>query len=417
MDSPLSRSLTFDDVVAWPESAVALLERSGILKRGGVPQTVVCDGCEEGCIEDVEWWCAEDDILSAYVICERRSDIGRVKVRPERLATWEVSCGGLADVIARELGGRANELARGRLWLVGKIQTDSVGTDVLIARSLGSDDGEGIWREIRGRAGVLFVPSIPTGITVSTESLEVIRLEDVLTLDGSGLSLNMSRIEEAAQRAFERSYTREVKSDRYRYRFAKGVDSFDIVYDGVAVNPPLRISKGLCYIQFLLAHPGEEYFALDIVLEVDGTLHEAKDLFAVMSPGEIKEYGALQEGFVDAGEIMDEDYEKDVRRRLNKAKRKRDLANARGDQEAAEEAESEIRHYSRALAEAIGKGGGHRALGDYNERARVAVTQAVHRAMRKLQKQHPPLYEHLSSSLRTGTVCIYNPAAPIDWNF
>ena len=322
VDSPLSRSLTFDDVVAWPESAVALLERSGILKRGGVPQTVVCDGCEEGCIEDVEWWCAEDDILSAYVICERRSDIGRVKVRPERLATWEVSCGGLADVIARELGGRANELARGRLWLVGTIQTDGVGTDVLIARSLGSDDGEGIWREIRGRAGVLFVPSIPTGITVSTESLEVIRLEDVLTLDGSGLSLNMSRIEEAAQRAFERSYTREVKSDRYRYRFAKGVDTFEI-----------------------------------------------------------------------------------------------DLANARGDQEAAEEAESEIRHYSRALAEAIGKGGRHRALGDYNERARVAVTQAVHRAMRKLQKQHPPLYEHLSSSLRTGSVCIYNPVAPIDWKF
>ena len=85
LDDPLSASFTFDDICGWPECMLRALESGGILNRGGNAQTVVCDGCGEACVEDVEFSRDGDGSLAAYVICGGRCDIGRVRVAPERL--------------------------------------------------------------------------------------------------------------------------------------------------------------------------------------------------------------------------------------------------------------------------------------------------------------------------------------------
>ena len=52
-------------------------------------------------------------------------------------------------------------------------------------------------------------------------------------------------------------------------------------------------------------------------------------------------------------------------------------------------------------------------LGPASERARVAVTRAVRYAMSRIGQHDPPLGEHLSRAIRTGTYCVHLPDSRI----
>jgi hypothetical protein len=414
LNSLPNASFTFDDIGLWPVGVVSALEGSGILKRGGTAQTVTCDGCENACVEDVEFSRDGEGSVIGYVVCRERDDIGRVRIAPERLRTWEINPGGLAAFISRQLGEEAEDLLPGRLWLLGTIQADGTGTDLLLARGLGWPDGDQILRNARsrtrGRPAVLVVPTP----TLQADSFETVPLADVLRLDEEGLAVDAAPIRQAAERA-------RMASGRYpqgcRYLFRKGVDTWVLVYDGNEVSPPLKNSKGLHYLAFLLANPGRTFHALQIVHEVDGKPYDPNEILSAMSAEELEEQGLSVSGFTDAGDIMDDKYEADVRRQIKQLEKKLDLAKTRGDQHSANEIETELGQYRRALAEGIGRSGRHRSFGNAPEKARVAVTQAIKRVLNKLNKQHPALYQHLAASVRTGTECTYNPTTPIDWEF
>ncbi len=117
---------------------------AGLLKQASYATSVVCDGCEEACLSDVEFIGEEDGTpLRAYVVCERREDIGRVNVPLERLRRWAVDLGGLAAVIARKLGavGGVEELVARRLWWLGRATFRAGRADVFMARGLRSQEG------------------------------------------------------------------------------------------------------------------------------------------------------------------------------------------------------------------------------------------------------------------------------------
>jgi hypothetical protein len=44
------------------------------------------------------------------------------------------------------------------------------------------------------------------------------------------------------------------------------------------------------------------------------------------------------------------------------------------------------------------------------------VTTRIRDAIRRIAQADPELGEHLSRSVRTGTFCVYDPAAPLHWS-
>lgn len=63
----------------------------------------------------------------------------------------------------------------------------------------------------------------------------------------------------------------------------------------------------------------------------------------------------------------------------------------------------------RELSRAVGLSGRDRRAASASERARAAVTRAVRQAITKIGEHHPPLGDHLTRTIRTGTYCAYMP--------
>ena len=49
------------------------------------------------------------------------------------------------------------------------------------------------------------------------------------------------------------------------------------------------------------------------------------------------------------------------------------------------------------------------------ERARSAVTQRNRSTIARLSEISPPLGSHLRASVRTGSFCVYDPPAGVEW--
>ena len=179
----------------------------------------------------------------------------------------------------------------------------------------------------------------------------------------------------------------------------------------------LQDHKGIRYIAVLLQHQGQELEALQLAWMVHKRMPFGDPVYSKMSGAELAEHGLRVGGLGDSGPIMDADSEADARRRLDELEQKRDLAEAMDDAEAVTRAEGKMQDYVRALSEGIGLGGRHRRAGSASEKARIATTQAIDRALRRIQKVHPALHDHLDSAVQTGITCWYKPATHIDWEF
>lgn len=179
--------------------------------------------------------------------------------------------------------------------------------------------------------------------------------------------------------------------------FRREGDYWSVVFAGRTAR--LRDSKGLRYLARLLAAPGRELHALDLV-----ALEGGGPAAGVMAAG-------------DAGELLDARARAAYRRRL--AEIDEDLEDARetGDARRAVQAELERDVLVRELVRAVGLGGRERRAGSASERARSAVTRALRQALARIRQHHAPLGAHLDHALRTGTYCAYrpDPRAPVAW--
>jgi hypothetical protein len=163
----------------------------------------------------------------------------------------------------------------------------------------------------------------------------------------------------------------------------------------------LRDSKGLRDLRELLAQPGTSIAALDLAT----------------SRGERRR--ATQHGLhppSDTGEVLDATARAAYRRRLQELQDEADDADAMGDAERSARLASERDALLTALTTVYGLGGRSRRMGSPAERARTAVTTRIRDAIRRIARSDPDLGEHLSRSVRTGTFCVYDPAAPLHWS-
>ncbi|CAN5122009.1 AAA family ATPase [soil metagenome] len=173
----------------------------------------------------------------------------------------------------------------------------------------------------------------------------------------------------------------------------------------------LKDTKGLRYLARLLAEPGRERHALDLVAAETGSDRTAR-------AGAILQEHSMRSSPGDAGEVLDRQSVVAYRRRLSELEEEVEEARAWADPERAARAEAERDFLIRELSAAVGLGGRMRRASSVSERARLSVTRAIRAALSRIAKQSPALGDHLQATIHTGTFCSYlpDPRVPVDWH-
>ena len=84
-----------DEVAQWPESALEVLVKSGLLGRAEPARVIECDGCERNCFMPVHVRPAEGSRPArAFISCDKPEDVGRVPVELGRLSAMAKSRAG-----------------------------------------------------------------------------------------------------------------------------------------------------------------------------------------------------------------------------------------------------------------------------------------------------------------------------------
>ncbi len=155
----------------------------------------------------------------------------------------------------------------------------------------------------------------------------------------------------------------------------------------------LRDSRGMHYLRALLAAPGREIPALDL---------------AAGGPGLIVS---------DTTPLLDTTARETYRRRIRELDSELAAADHAGNRAAAERALTERQALVGELHRATGLAGRPRRATADAERARVNVTRTIRAAIDRITLAAPIAGTHLQSSIRTGTLCRYQPASgdPESW--
>lgn len=193
--------------------------------------------------------------------------------------------------------------------------------------------------------------------------------------------------------------------------FRREGEYWSVSFEGDAFR--LKDSKGLRYLAKLLARPGTEMFALDLVMADSGR--------AAPRPGarERAEAGLDLTGPGDAGVMLDAKAKAQYKERLEELREDLEEAESFNDPERAARAREEMDFLARELSAAVGLGGRDRKAASDSERARVNATRALRAAVERIAEHSPALGKHFEATLKTGTFCAYtpDPRMPASWRF
>ena len=164
-------------------------------------------------------------------------------------------------------------------------------------------------------------------------------------------------------------------------------DTWRWTYAGSSVV--IKASKGMNDLARLVAEPGREMSALDLM----GSTKAADDAIPT----------------------LDSEARSDIEHRIRELQDDLDDAERNHDLQRAERAAVEMDVLIDHLTAAVGLGGRSRRTGTDPERARSAVTQRIRSTIKRIDRLHPKLGGHLSVSLHTGIFCSYRPPEPTDW--
>src|SRR5687767_527848 len=95
-----------DELQLGPSEAVAALKSQGLLTKAESARSTICPGCEQQCVMPVETQRSEFRDPSSFIVCDKRGDINRVPLSPERLVQWRCSVRAVCHFVADQLGLR-----------------------------------------------------------------------------------------------------------------------------------------------------------------------------------------------------------------------------------------------------------------------------------------------------------------------
>jgi tetratricopeptide (TPR) repeat protein len=187
---------------------------------------------------------------------------------------------------------------------------------------------------------------------------------------------------------------------------AREGDVWRLDYEGRVLR--VRDAKGMRHLALLLANPGIEFHAVDVATAAEGGT----------GPGaESVEGLGVRAGTGDAGPALDSQAKAEYRSRLEDLRAEIEEAESFNDPERAARAREEMDFIAHELSAAVGLGGRDRRAASAAERARVNVTRALRREIRRIADEDAGLGRELETTVRTGTFCAYepDPRRPVAW--
>jgi hypothetical protein len=115
----------YDEINNWPDGAVDLFIKNGILQAMKPAASVECQGCEENCIMEVNKLPAENKKPArAFIACDKHNDVGRIPVDFCQLQQWQISGSLLADTLNKLLMLSQSTLNNsiGKEWKLGMLK-------------------------------------------------------------------------------------------------------------------------------------------------------------------------------------------------------------------------------------------------------------------------------------------------------
>jgi tetratricopeptide (TPR) repeat protein len=168
-----------------------------------------------------------------------------------------------------------------------------------------------------------------------------------------------------------------------------------------AVRFHLKDAKGVQHLACLLANPGKEFHALDLV---------GVSLPAPAAAGlPAQDLSVRSRGQDDAGPLLDPQAKAEYKQRVSDLHEELEEAEAFNDPERASRARAELDFIEAELSAAVGLGGRDRRMGGSAERARVNVTRALKGTVDRVAEYDEALGHHLRTCVRTGMFCVYDP--------
>ncbi|WP_203909074.1 ATP-binding protein [Rhizocola hellebori] len=221
-----------------------------------------------------------------------------------------------------------------------------------------------------------------------------IELANVLARQGDPVSARQmltTAADVAAELGLEGLYDRVLRlratTEAPAAEFRKQSEIWILTFAGTTKQ--LADAKGLHDIAALLAAPGQQISALQL-------------------------YGSPDPD-TGADEILDAQARAAYKQRLADLEEEIDAAEATHDDGRAAKYRAERDALVAGLAAAYGLGGRVRRLADPGERARSAVTARIRDTLKRIERAHPALGEHLRESISTGRSCAYEPSAAVRW--
>lgn len=388
LDEPL---LTGDDRRAIPAEDWDRVVALGLLREAAAAEFVRCDDCYDRHEEDVQW-IAEGGALRPFVECP---DVGLVPVDPERLRQWRIDLARFAALLAAALAcaGRVEELVPGRLWLLGHLGVAERPREVFLGRGLARRDGATVvagCTRLRSAIApaVLVAGDVPDLRIWNGREPPVLAVPSFVAMEGDAL-------------VADRAYVGAALGETDAIDLAPASDAcvlrdqgetWLVVFEGVARS--VRDSKGMDYLAHLMRNPHRQIHSLAL-----------RDLVA----------GETPRAAGSAGEILDRQALREIKERLDANRAELDEARRDQDEGRVEHLEEEAEALRREVARATGLDGRLREAASHRKRARQAVSNAIHRAVREIARRHPTCAEHLGRSLRFGETLSYEPDRPLVW--
>jgi hypothetical protein len=184
--------------------------------------------------------------------------------------------------------------------------------------------------------------------------------------------------------------------------FKREGDFWTIAYRGTTFR--MKDVKGLVYIAYLLAHPGERFHVHELITEVEGRAVPA----SVNGP-EVAREALKTQDLGDAGDALDQHAQVDYQRRIRELTEELAEAERFNDLGRKERLGAELEFLKAELSAALGSGGRNRRVASHVERARGVVTKNIRAGLEKIRSEDPALGRHFAASIRTGYYCAYLP--------
>jgi hypothetical protein len=157
-------------------------------------------------------------------------------------------------------------------------------------------------------------------------------------------------------------------------------------------NVLVEHSVGMLHLAVLLANPGQQIAAIDLVAGVAAVT------------------AAADRGSMSAQPVLDRVAMQQYQSRLSRLLGEIDDLESVGDAEGAARAVAERDWLLNELAGATGIGGRPRRFTDDTERARIAAGKALRRAITRIEEADTFIGEHLRGAVHTGVRCSYQPS-------